>query len=68
MIERIQRTYTRRDTQREQEAAESMPSPTDEETRQKKLAEIDDVLDDIEAVLDENAEEFVQAYIQKGGE
>jgi ubiquitin-like protein Pup len=28
----------------------------------------DDLLDEIDAVLEENAEEFVRGYIQKGGE
>lgn len=32
------------------------------------VAAIDEVLDDIDAVLQENAEEFVKAYVQKGGE
>jgi len=30
--------------------------------------EMDSVLDEIDAVLEENAEEFVKSYIQKGGE
>jgi ubiquitin-like protein Pup len=30
--------------------------------------EIDEVLDEIDAVLEENAEEFVKSFIQKGGE
>jgi prokaryotic ubiquitin-like protein Pup len=30
--------------------------------------DIDDILDEIDAVLEENAEEFVQSYVQKGGE
>ena len=29
---------------------------------------IDDLLDEIDSVLEENAEEFVRNYIQKGGE
>lgn len=33
------------------------------------LAErIDDLLDEIDAVLEENAEEFVRNYVQKGGQ
>jgi len=33
------------------------------------LAErIDDLLDEIDAVLEENAEEFVKNYVQKGGQ
>lgn len=31
-------------------------------------AELDAVLDDIDSVLEENAEEFVKNYVQKGGE
>ena len=30
--------------------------------------ELDDLLDEVDAVLEENAEEFVKGYIQKGGE
>lgn len=30
--------------------------------------EMDDLLEDIDAVLEENAAEFVQGYVQKGGE
>lgn len=31
-------------------------------------AELDDLLDEIDEVLEENAEEFVRGYVQKGGE
>jgi ubiquitin-like protein Pup len=30
--------------------------------------DLDDLLDEIDEVLEENAEEFVAAYVQKGGE
>jgi ubiquitin-like protein Pup len=30
--------------------------------------EMEDILDEIDSVLEENAQEFVQAYVQKGGE
>jgi prokaryotic ubiquitin-like protein Pup len=30
--------------------------------------ELDELLDEIDAVLEENAEEFVRNYVQKGGE
>ncbi|GAA3511676.1 ubiquitin-like protein Pup [Actinocatenispora rupis] len=37
--------------------------------RQEKLTEdVDDLLDEIDGVLEENAEEFVKGYVQKGGE
>jgi prokaryotic ubiquitin-like protein Pup len=31
-------------------------------------AELDDLLDEIDDVLESNAEEFVKAYVQKGGQ
>jgi len=31
-------------------------------------AELDDLLDEIDEVLEDNAEEFVKSYVQKGGE
>lgn len=37
-------------------------------TSDKLVEEIDDILDEIDAVLETNAEEFVKSYIQKGGE
>jgi len=30
--------------------------------------DLDDLLDQVDAVLEENAEEFVKSYVQKGGE
>ena len=30
--------------------------------------EMDDIIDEIDSVLEENAEEFVKNYVQKGGE
>lgn len=39
-----------------------------QERRDKLAEETDDLLDDIDSVLEENAEEFVRAYVQKGGQ
>jgi len=37
--------------------------------RHEKISEdVDDLLDEIDSVLEENAEEFVRGYIQKGGQ
>ncbi|MCW2506735.1 MAG: ubiquitin-like protein Pup [Actinomycetia bacterium] len=37
--------------------------------RQEKLTEdVDAMLDEIDSVLEENAEEFVRGYVQKGGQ
>ena len=30
--------------------------------------DLDEILDEIDSLLEENAEEFVQGYVQKGGE
>lgn len=56
----------------EAETVESPPedggSP-DAQARQEKLTEdVDSMLDEIDDVLEENAEEFVRAYVQKGGQ
>jgi prokaryotic ubiquitin-like protein Pup len=42
---------------------------TELKERQGKLNEdVDSILDEIDEVLEENAEEFVRSYIQKGGQ
>jgi len=38
------------------------------ESGSKIKAELDDLLDEIDEVLETNAEDFVKSYIQKGGE
>jgi len=38
------------------------------EKAEKLKEEMDDILDEIDSVLEENAEEFVKSYVQKGGE
>ncbi|ALG84848.1 ubiquitin-like protein Pup [Gordonia phthalatica] len=39
-----------------------------QERREKLTGETDDLLDEIDDVLEKNAEDFVRAYVQKGGE
>jgi ubiquitin-like protein Pup len=39
-----------------------------QERREKLAGETDDLLDEIDDVLEENAEDFVRAYVQKGGQ
>jgi ubiquitin-like protein Pup len=42
---------------------------TDVAERHKEMSEdVDSILDEIDGVLEENAEEFVRQYVQKGGE
>jgi prokaryotic ubiquitin-like protein Pup len=38
------------------------------EKGEKLKEEMDDILDEIDSVLEENAEEFIKSYVQKGGE
>ena len=45
---------------------EAAPATTDKGEKLK--AELDDLLDEIDDVLEENAEEFVKSYVQRGGE
>ena len=53
---------SRTETEVEEEPAASAP-------RGEKLkADLDDLLDEIDEVLEDNAEEFVRNYVQKGGE
>ena len=52
----------------ERQEAEVAEAPAKSETGEKIKAEIDDLLDEIDDVLETNAEEFVKSYIQKGGE
>ncbi len=52
---------------REQEKAEDeVAAPTKQGEELK--GELDDLLDEIDEVLEVNAEDFVRSYIQKGGE
>lgn len=37
-------------------------------TREETLTDIDALLDEIDSVLESNAEEFVNSYVQKGGQ
>jgi prokaryotic ubiquitin-like protein Pup len=42
---------------------------TEVQDRQEKISEdVDAILDEIDEVLEENAEEFVRGFVQKGGE
>ena len=47
---------------------EVVDAPAASETGEKLKAELDDLLDEIDEVLETNAEDFVKSYVQKGGE
>jgi len=38
------------------------------EKAEKLKDDMDEILDEIDSVLEENAEEFIKSYVQKGGE
>ncbi len=56
----------RASTTREEEVVEEAAPTSDKGEKLK--AELDDLLDEIDEVLEDNAEEFVRNYVQKGGE
>ena len=64
MAEREQKRRTA--PSRQEEEVEDTPAAS--ESGEKIKAELDDLLDEIDEVLETNAEEFVKSYIQKGGE
>ena len=43
-------------------------APAVSEKGEKLKAELDDLLDEIDEVLETNAEDFVRSFVQKGGE
>jgi prokaryotic ubiquitin-like protein Pup len=58
-------------TRREEEEVDEVQTAPNEDVqeRQEKLTDdVDAILDEIDEVLEENAEEFVRSYIQKGGQ
>ena len=60
--ERIQRQRSERTTKAPEEV--SVDATKGEQLK----ADLDDLLDEIDEVLEENAEEFVRNYVQKGGQ
>lgn len=63
--EQIRRSDQTRSTEAESEV-ESTPAGSDKGEQLK--AELDDLLDEIDGVLESNAEDFVKSYVQKGGQ
>ena len=53
---------------RSTEAEVEEAAPASSERGEKIKAELDDLLDEIDEVLEDNAEEFVRNYVQKGGQ
>lgn len=53
---------------REAEEVQEEEVSAKNENAEKLKADLDDLLDEIDEVLEENAEEFVRNYVQKGGQ
>ncbi|ALE05997.1 hypothetical protein AL755_11805 [Arthrobacter sp. ERGS1:01] len=55
----------------EEEVVDEAPTPTpapDSGSAQAATSGVDDLLDEIDGVLESNAEEFVRGFVQKGGQ
>lgn len=63
-----EREQKHRSTARSDEKVEVEEAPATSETGEKLKAEMDDLLDEIDEVLESNAEDFVKSYVQKGGQ
>ena len=63
-----EREHKQRSTSRSDEDVEVDEAPATAETGEKLKAELDDLLDEIDEVLETNAEDFVKSYVQKGGQ
>jgi len=62
-------TRATRRTDETDEVETTAEASTDVQERHEKLSEdVDAILDEIDDVLEENAEEFVRGYVQKGGQ
>jgi ubiquitin-like protein Pup len=64
-----ERTHKTKQTSRSTETEEAVDTTTPvSESGEKLKAELDDLLDEIDEVLETNAEDFVKSYVQKGGQ
>ena len=63
-----ERVHKQTPAQRQDDEVVEDAAPATSETGEKLKAELDDLLDEIDEVLETNAEEFVKSYVQKGGQ
>ncbi len=66
MAEREQ--VTKKAGKRKDEVVDEEVAPAESEKGEKLKADLDELLDEIDEVLEVNAEEFVRSYVQKGGQ
>ena len=50
------------------EVEQAMPASSVSENKETLDADVDSILDEIDEVLEENAEDFVKSFVQKGGQ
>jgi ubiquitin-like protein Pup len=63
-----ERTQKQKPAPSRTDEAEVVEAPATTATGDKLKAELDDLLDEIDGVLETNAEDFVKSYVQKGGQ
>jgi prokaryotic ubiquitin-like protein Pup len=63
-----EREQKRKPAPQKQDDAVVEDAPATSEKGEKIKAELDDLLDEIDSVLEDQAEEFVRSYVQKGGQ
>jgi len=68
MSTQARKTTTARGSEQTVEVEEEQRSETLTARGEELKETIDDLLDEIDEVLEENAEEFVAGYVQRGGE
>ena len=64
MAEKIRKQKNSKERASTEDAVEDKVSSKGEKLK----ADLDDLLDEIDEVLETNAEDFVKSYVQKGGE
>ena len=68
MAEQERKQRSTSSTDKARQADEVADAPAKSESGQKLKAEMDELLDEIDEVLETNAEDFVKSYVQKGGQ
>jgi ubiquitin-like protein Pup len=63
-----ERTHKQKPAPERTEEVVETAAPATSESGEKLKAELDDLLDEIDEVLESNAEDFVKSYVQKGGQ
>lgn len=58
----------RKNSRREDEVDEPVTTASDTQAKEALDEDVDAILDEIDGVLEENAEDFVKSFVQKGGQ